>query len=360
MKRICHIALMHGGGGVDVYIRSLLKNAPSTVENELICSPDFGNGNFPPDCKLHLLNIPRDVSVVEDIKAIFFVRKIIRQTKPDVVYCHSSMAGAVGRAAALGCKTKVIYNPHGWSFDMRDKSAKARAVYRAAERLLAHFTDKIVCISHYEKKVAVEQRVCRDDKCYVIQNGIDLTPYQTAVPVIEREYFTVGCAARISAQKDPLFFAEVMRLVAKEEPSARFVWIGDGEMRAEFEQALKEKGIFERTTVTGWLESPVAEIQKTDVCVLFSKWEGFGLCLLDYLAAGKPVVARKVGGVGEIVTPQVGAALESDSPQAFAAEILALRDEKKRSEMLPLCIARANEFDIKTVAEKTRALVDVL
>lgn len=359
-KKVLHIALPHGGGGVDVYVRTLISNAPEDIENSLICALDFGNGNFPSKCKVCTLDIPREVQFKSDIYAIKVIRKQIKEERPDVVYCHSSMAGAVGRVASIGLGIPVIYNPHGWSFDIQNKSKKACVVFKLIEKFLAIFTKKIICISQYEKDVAIKNHICKDKKIIVVSNGIDLEKGKNLPDTSDKDFFTIGCAARISEQKSPILFADVMGAVANKMPTARFVWIGDGELREEFEDALKKNGIEQKTTITGWVNDPEKYISGIDVGVLFSAWEGFGLSVVDYLNQGKPVVASAVGGIPEILVNDTGILVDTRNPKEIAETILTLSDAQKREEMSHFCKERAKMFDMRITSQKTWKIIRLL
>ena len=86
--------------------------------------------------------------------------------------------------------------------------------YRFLEKIMAMKTDKTVAISEYEKRSALKNKICRESKIEVIYNGIDLDKCKSAkserIKLGYREKdFIVGCAARLSEQKDPMLFAEV-------------------------------------------------------------------------------------------------------------------------------------------------------
>ena len=171
--KFLHIALVHGGG-VEVYIRMLIEHTYKNYDTVLICASEYGKELLPEDsCTVYNVDVPREISVSADLKAALKIRKIIKKEKPNVLYCHSSMAGAIGRIAVMGLRCKVIYNPHGWSFDM-DVSYKKKMFYRFLEKVLAMTTDKIVTISEYEKRIALKNKICNESKIEVILNGIDL------------------------------------------------------------------------------------------------------------------------------------------------------------------------------------------
>ena len=125
--RILHVA--QAAGGVDRYIRMLLKYLDKEkFENILICSQDFHEEDYK-----GLVDYFDQVEMTRaigsnDLKAIKSVRTLIKKYNPDIVYAHSSKAGAIARVADIGLKNHCVYNPHGWAFNMRC-SAKKKAVY---------------------------------------------------------------------------------------------------------------------------------------------------------------------------------------------------------------------------------------
>lgn len=364
--KVMHIVLT-GVGGTEIYDKMLIKSTCGVTDIVYVCPSLFDKTDFYEDnIKIYDLDVPREISVGADIKAILKIRKIINKEKPDILYCHSSMAGAVGRIAALFKKCKVIYNPHGWSFDMTDCDDKKRNLYTKIERFLARFTDKIVAISSYEKQVAVEKKICDEDKIKVILNGVDV--YNLKNPGMTKEElgfcnenFVVGCIARMDEQKDPLLFAKVAGEIIKKVPSARFIWVGDGELRQEFKYALKENGVFDETLLTGWVLKPYLYGAAFDVAVLFSKWEGFGLVVAESLAQGKPVVATDVGGISEIIIDgEVGKVLNTRDEKVLADAVISYLDYEDKVALSEKCKERARHFDFSVTAQKTLEIYDEL
>lgn len=360
--KLLHIALTHGGG-VEVYTRMLIEHTYKNYDTVLICASGYNKKLLPiSSCTIYDVDVPREISVLEDIKAALKIRKIIKKENPDVVYCHSSMAGAIGRIAVMGLGCKVIYNPHGWSFDMNVSSTK-KLFYRYLEKILAISTDKIITISEYEKRNALKNKICKDNKIEVILNGIDLDKCKSIrIEKTELGYkekdFTIGCVARLSEQKDPLLFADVAGHIARKYPDTRFVWVGDGELMEDFVKALKKNNVFGKTTITGWVNNPYKYISVFDVAVLFSKWEGFGLCLAEYAALGKPIVATDVGAVSEIVQNGIcGKLVKNRNPELIADEIMVYKHCQNINDIRQKSIKSAERFDFKTTADKTIKMI---
>lgn len=211
MKKIRILHVAQAAGGVDRYIRMLLKYLDKEkFENILVCSQDFHEEDY-----RGLADFFEQVEMTRaigsnDLKAIRKVRKLLKKYTPDIVYAHSSKAGAIARIADLGLKNYLIYNPHGWAFNMKCSETKRR-LYTMIERVEAPFCDKIVCISDAEKQSALEKKICRDEKLQVIFNGVDIEAYECgehgklkrADLDIPSDAFVVGMVGRISPQKAP-------------------------------------------------------------------------------------------------------------------------------------------------------------
>lgn len=361
-RKVLHIALSRGGG-VEVYTRMLIEHTYKNYDSVLICASEYNKKMLPENaCKIYDVNVPREISVSKDLKAVLKIRKIIKKEKPDILYCHSSMAGTIGRIAVIGLGCTVIYNPHGWSFDMV-VSSKKKMFYRFLEKILAMTTDKIVSISEYEKRIALKNKICDESKIEVILNGIDLDKCKlikgerTDFGYKEKD-FIIGCAARLSKQKDPLLFADVAGCIAKKNPDTRFVWVGNGELMEDFIAALKKNNVFDKTKITGWVDNPCEYISIFDVAVLFSKWEGFGLCLAEYIALGKPVVATNVGAVSEIIQDKIcGKLVECRNPELIADEIMEYKKCQNLNDINKKCIKSSERFDFKITAYKTMKMI---
>lgn len=139
--KILHVA--QAAGGVDRYIRMLLKYLDKEkFENILVCSQDFNREDYDGLVdSFEQIEMNRAIGV-SNLNSIKEVRRLIKKYNPDIVYAHSSKAGAIARVADIGLKNHCVYNPHGWAFNMRC-SDKKRAMYTAIEKMAAPFCEKI-------------------------------------------------------------------------------------------------------------------------------------------------------------------------------------------------------------------------
>lgn len=365
--RILHI--VQSAGGVDRYLRSLLKYLDSDdYENYLLASDDFDLEKYVGICdKTIQIKMFRNISL-KDIPSLVKIRAEIIKTDPDIIYAHSSKAGALARLANIGIYKTCIYNPHGWSFNMRCNPYK-RKIYVLIERLLAPLATKIVCISNMEKDSAKSNKVCQESQLEVIKNGIDLKhiPDKNCNEIMrrklgfEKEEIIIGMVGRLSYQKGPDVFINSCKLVANEIPNCRFLIVGDGEDRQSIIQLAKKNGIADQLIITGWVENPLDYISTFDIACLFSRWEGFGLVLPEYMAMQKPIVATNVDAIPEIVqNKKNGLLVPVDNPIASAEAIIKLlKNERWRSVIVETARKEVlKEYDINRVAHEHQLLFE--
>lgn len=367
--RILHVA--QAAGGVDRYIQMLLKYLDKEkVENILVCSQDFHKDDYN-----GLVDYFEQIEMTRaiggnDLKAIKEVRALIKKYNPDIVYAHSSKAGAIARVADIGLKNHCVYNPHGWAFNMRC-SAMKKEIYTAIEKIAAPFCDKIICISDAEKQSALDKKICREDKLQVIFNGVDIESYENGVHGavkrkdlnIPEDAFVVGMVGRMSPQKAPDIFVKMAKKVKDVVPNAHFIIVGNGNQEAEIRKYAEENGFADCLHITGWVDNPMSYVEIFDVACLLSRWEGFGLALPEYMMAGKPIVASSVDAIPNIIRDgENGLLVEVDDASGVSKAVYELytNDELKDSLIENAYKDVHERFDEKRVASEHMKLVEEL
>lgn len=116
--KIMHIA--ECAGGVDRYLEMLLPRLKDEYEQVFICSQQFDRHKYAGVVDIvEQIEMKQTFSPFKVISQVRQIRRLIKKFHPDIVYCHSSFAGGLGRIACLGLQCKVVYNPHGWAFNMQ-------------------------------------------------------------------------------------------------------------------------------------------------------------------------------------------------------------------------------------------------
>ena len=120
-KRLSILHIAECAGGVERYLQMLLPRLEiRDFRQYLICSQNYDRRKYQGVIDgVEQIDMAQTFSPSQIISKVLSIRKIIKQLQPDVVYCHSSFAGGLGRLAALGLPCKIVYNPHGWSFNMK-------------------------------------------------------------------------------------------------------------------------------------------------------------------------------------------------------------------------------------------------
>ena len=116
---IMHIAQC--AGGVERYLSMLFPLlCQQNLHQIFICSQDYKIEDYINKVdKIEQLNMGQSLNPITIISVVAKIRRLVKTYHPDIVYCHSSMAGGIGRLACLGLPVKIIYNPHGWAFNMQ-------------------------------------------------------------------------------------------------------------------------------------------------------------------------------------------------------------------------------------------------
>lgn len=369
-KKIMFVAQAYPGG-VPVYIETLAKSLdPSKFENILVCSQAYEEKRFSPYfTAIEKVGMERSISVSKILKPAWKTRKLIKKYKPDVIYCNSSIAGAVGRLAAIGCGLKVLYNAHSWAFNMRI-SGKKKLFYRLIEKFFAYFTDRIICVSNFEKKSALDNKICSEKKIDVILNGIDVADVESRIANskltreslnIPAEAFVVGMVGRVSEQKAPDIFVEAARKIKEVIPQSYFIIVGDGPDQVEIEKMISDLGLRDSFLITGWNSQAIEYLALFDVAVLCSRWEGLPLVVPEYFAAKKPVVCTKIDAIDDMIQSEKnGLSVDIDDADAVSESVVRIYNDKLFSNQISNAayMVAKEKFELKESAKEFVCVVD--
>jgi glycosyltransferase involved in cell wall biosynthesis len=229
----------------------------------------------------------------------------------------------------------------------------------------------IVVVGDADRRDALARSVGRPEQYRLIRSGIEIDAYSR--PALTREEarrrlgvpdgaFVIGTIGRLAPQKAPLDLLEAFRPVALRHPHAHLVYVGDGEQRGELEAAIAAAGLAERVHLAG-LRRDVPDLQPAfDVFALASRWEGLPRVFPQAMAAGLPIVATRVAGAPEAVTPgENGWLLELDDRAGFTARLMALADDPALARSMGARgRARVEEFSARRMVDQLAALYEEL
>jgi glycosyltransferase involved in cell wall biosynthesis len=249
----------------------------------------------------------RSILPFKDWKTYRGLIRRLREIKPDVVHTHSSKAGIIGRWAAYKAGVPVIVHTiHGLAFTASTRRA-VNGFYRLAEKFTAPITTKIACVADAMAQQSLAKHVGRADQYVTVYSGMETAPFLN--PPVSRgeirrrlglanEHVAVGTIARLFDLKGHEDLLAAAPELCRKYPNLRFLWIGDGLLRADFERQIERMNLQDRFIVTGLVApSRVPELTNAmDILVHPSRREGLARALPQGALAGCPVIAYDIDG----------------------------------------------------------------
>lgn len=309
---------------------------PARFDISVACST-LRDASFADDLRLmesrgiavHIIPMRRAISPFRDALAFLRLVRLMRRERYDVVHTHSSKAGFLGRLAARVARVPwVIHTPHTFAFEMTVGGA-ARFFYVCLERFAARLTDRLICVCPSQRAAAAA--LMDPARVVVIENGIGAMPECDSLERVRRRrelrfedsHLVVGVVGRFTAQKGHRHFVEAACQVAVRVPEARFLLVGDGVLRPAIERQIAAAGLAERVIIVGACDDVPSLMPLLDVAVLPSLWEGLPYTLLEAMAAGRAVVASRVGGIPDVIVDgENGLLVPPADPTALAAAVV--------------------------------------
>jgi glycosyltransferase involved in cell wall biosynthesis len=261
----------------------------------------------------HLPELRRDISPLRDLQATIRLAQLIRRVRPDILHTHTAKAGAVGRLAAAlagGARPRIVVHTfHGHVLRGYFGPGLSYA-FRLLERWLARRTDALVAVSPEVRDELVRLGVAPAEKFTVVRLGIELVDrvadrdgrVETRRQLgIGPDAFLVGWVGRMTGVKRTSDVLLAFRRVRERGVDAYLCMIGDGPEREQLEQRAHQLGIMRRTLFLGYQEEVAPYYAALDAMILPSGNEGTPVSAIEALAAGRPVVATRVGGLPDVV-----------------------------------------------------------
>jgi glycosyltransferase involved in cell wall biosynthesis len=256
----------------------------------------------------------REISPLRDLAATLRLARLIRRERPDILHTHTAKAGTVGRVAALLAGRRrppiVVHTFHGHV--LRGYFGPLRSlVFRLLERWLAAHTTALIAVSPQVRDDLVDLHVAAPERFVVIRLGIELDERVHGAQngrLESRRYlgippdrFAVGWIGRMTAVKRTDDVLLAFKRLRDEGVDAVLCLVGDGPDRVQLERRAHELGVMRDTLFLGYQEDVAQFYAAFDALVLPSSNEGTPVSAIEALAAGRPVVATRVGGVPDVV-----------------------------------------------------------
>lgn len=275
----------------------------------------------------------REIHPWRDTRSYYRLLKLLREIQPDIVHTHSSKAGILGRAAAFQLRIPCVHTIHGPSF-YAGQSKVAYHLYRWLETWAARRCDRLISVCDAMTDQYVAAGVAPRSKFVTVYSGMEvdqfLNPPRSRETVREElgfrpEHLVVGKVARLFHLKGHDDVITAAEQAVRMNPLIRFLFVGDGLLKAELQRRIEQLGLREHFVFTGLVppEKVPELIQAMDIVVHTSLREGLARVLPQGLIAGKPVISYDVDGAREVVLPnQTGYLLQ---PRDIAGLVQAIQ-----------------------------------
>lgn len=306
MKKIAYMITLPDLGGAQSHVYELMKGVRLSyqIEPVLLTGREGWLTQRAKELGIETHIIPdlvREISPVHDWRANCEVQKLLQEIKPDLVHCHSSKAGIIGRWAAMQCHIPSVFTAHGWAFT-DGVPEKKRKVYRFIEKMAGKWCKKIICVSDYDKNLALREIPELKDKLVTVHNCIPDTDYRKDWskynPGRTLQIITV---ARFSPKKKIKETLRLLSTAVEKGMDIHITFIGDGPLFEESVAYAKALHIESAVTFLGARTDVEQLLPQYDLFLLLSNWEGFPISIIEAMRAGLPIMASDVGGVKEAV-----------------------------------------------------------
>jgi glycosyltransferase involved in cell wall biosynthesis len=267
----------------------------------------------------------------------------------DIVHTHLFPADVVGRIAAVLARRphiiKTLHNMGAWK--------KKR--HLLIDSILGLFTDRVVCVSDYQRDVVIRQEKLSPSRVVTIRNGVDVMMFQRS---IDRKYaashygidpakLTVGTVGRLIEEKGQIYLLQAIPLILKEYPDTQFLIVGDGDLKEQLLNYLRDKTYRNLVHIIGLREEVPQLLSLMDVFVFPSVSEAGPIAPLEAMAARCPVACSSIPPLREIVVDGVtGLHFKPENHQSLAEVVNRLLGDSDLRNQLTENAYKAVEFNL--------------
>jgi len=250
------------------------------------------------------------ISLLNDLKALIWLCKKLKEYQPSLVHIHSSKTGILGR---LACKIanvpRIIYHVHGWSFSR--SVGLTRRFYLMLEKLFFRLTTEYIFVCKQDMLDFIElggnpHIKYKSHIVYPCANFFEPSEQNRYRIELRKNFgfnkddFVIGTVARLDYQKNPHIFLEIASLFAKANNNVKFLWIGNGEYRNEIKKQIDRLGLSNKFVLPGFIDEVEPYFSVFDIFFITSRYEGLPVTAIKALACGIPIVAFLVNGIKDL------------------------------------------------------------
>lgn len=314
---------------------------------------------------LHQQNIPDEVKQIgikamalsikrsyglRGILAGFKLRRFLKQKGIDILMTYHFASDIWGTIFGKLAGVPVIVS------NRRDAGFWRKKPHIWAYRFVNRWVDKIIVVSQAVGQMVIKEEAVSEEKIELIYNGVEINKFNSWLMAhglqlkvslgIENNEVVVGMVANFSWVKGYEYFIDAAKLVLEKVPKTKIILVGDGPERKRSAYSVERSGLEKKVLFLGTRKDISELLQIMNICVLSSISEGLSNTLLEYMAAGKPVIATAVGGNIEVIENEKnGILVPAKDALALSKQIIRLLANKELAQKLAIEAK-------KTVSEK--------
>lgn len=361
-------------GGTERQLIQVLRHADRSMFRHLVClirDPEATPGQaLDSGVAVHSLGLEKKSDLLLGVQRL---RALIRELQPDIIHTRLYLSTIIGRIAGRLTGRPVLttlvnraYSPDWRAADPALRDWKV-AVVRTLDAATASWTLRYVAISDSVRRSAMEHLGIPAERISVIHRGIDANDFPNlsaeAISQIRRSLGwpdvnpLIVNVGRLVPQKGQQYLIEAMRDVVKALPRARLAIAGDGRLRESLTRQIRSQGLEGSVQLLGERDDVPALLKAADLFVFPSISEGFGVALLEAMAAGVPCIASDIEAAREIGGTNGVLLVQPRSAGALAQAIVAVAsDPDRRNSMVASSQRHAAQFDLQNQVRKLEAL----
>ncbi|MFH1583382.1 MAG: glycosyltransferase family 4 protein [Candidatus Falkowbacteria bacterium] len=359
MPKILYFITQSEFGGAQRYVFDLANNLKGNFQVAIALGEQGKNGKLAKilqenNIKYFIIpHLKRSLSPINDILAFFKIIKLIKNYRPDIIHLNSSKISILGSIAAFIIKLRVtsyelriIYTVHGWVFN-EPLPVLIKYFYLYAEKFTAGFKNKIICVSEYDKRVAIKYKIA-PEKLVTIHNGLTLInfyPKEEAREILHSRVMgyelqdarlLIGSVGNLYKTKSYEYLVEAANiLISGYHLPFTFIIIGDGSERKNLENLIKKYNLKNNFILAGQIDEAAKLLKAFDIYVCSSVKEGLPYSILEAMAAGLPIVSTNVGGISEMIGDEkTGLLVKPAEARELAEKIKTLLNNKTLAQEL--------------------------
>lgn len=280
---------------------------------------------------------------------------------PSVIHAHLPRAELVGLILSKISGLKLIVSKHNSEIMWPNGN---ETISRALAKVVGKHASAIVCISKSVKDFLVgvgEIDSNMQQKTFIVHYGIDLEniPTSRELDLVRKSTIQVGTLSRLETQKDLPTLLAAIKLVVLAYPNVKLIIHGEGSQKASLMKLRNELLLQNHVEILGKISSLEAFYSKCDIFVLTSKYEGFGLVLLESMYFGTPLLSSNSVAASEVLLNSNELLFQVGDSEELARKIIALIESPEViSDNLEVCRNILRIYDISNARDRLEEIYE--